>query len=164
MRKKSVYLRFFTPFSGFAQNGKQFGCGHTPKFSQAAGPWKCLLGSSPNPLDFGTNCPKVPALCACCLRPVATAPGPYFPARPLRRADDQYSPWPPRPCFTAKPDSSMSLRNAGKSAGCFCRAATMASRTRCFAEGGFSLLCQVVAGNFLLLFLRFYQVFQRFCF
>ena len=29
-----------------------------------------------NPLNFGTNCPKVPALCACCLRPVATAPGP----------------------------------------------------------------------------------------
>ena len=33
-------------------NGKQFGCGHTPKFLLAAGPQKCLLGSSPNPLDF----------------------------------------------------------------------------------------------------------------
>jgi len=35
-------------------------------------------GSSPNPRDFGTKCPKVPALCACCLRPVAVAPGPYY--------------------------------------------------------------------------------------
>ena len=31
----------------------------------------------------------------------------------------------PRPCFTAKPDSSMSRRNAGKSAGFFPRASTM---------------------------------------
>ena len=44
-------------------NGKQFGCGHTPKFLLAAGPQKCLLGNSPNPLDFGTNCPKVPVRC-----------------------------------------------------------------------------------------------------
>ena len=29
---------FFAPFPGLAQNGKQFGCGHTPKFSQAVGP------------------------------------------------------------------------------------------------------------------------------
>ena len=43
--------------------GKQFGCGHTPKFLLAAGPQKCLLGSSPNPLYFGTNCPKVPVRC-----------------------------------------------------------------------------------------------------
>ena len=46
-----------------ARFGKQFGCGHTPKFLQAAGPQKCLLGSSPNPLYFGTNCPKVPVRC-----------------------------------------------------------------------------------------------------
>ncbi len=61
-------------------------------FAGPLAPQKCLLGRPPNPLDFGTKCPKVPALCACCLRPVAIAPGPYFPARPLRRADDQYSP------------------------------------------------------------------------
>jgi len=46
-----------------ARFGKQFGCGHTPKFLLAAGPQKCLLGSSPNPLNFGTNCPKVPVRC-----------------------------------------------------------------------------------------------------
>jgi len=86
------FFSFLGGFSGVPLNGKQFGCGHTPKFLLAAGPQKCLLGSSPNPLDFGTNCPKVPALCACCLRPVAIAPGPYFPARPSRQADDQYSP------------------------------------------------------------------------
>ena len=85
MRKKSVYLRFFAPFSGLAQNGKQFGCGHTPKFLQAAGPQKCLLGSSPNPLDFGTNCPKVPARCACCLRPGLTLLGLISP--PVRVAE-----------------------------------------------------------------------------
>ena len=46
-----------------ARFGKQFGCGHTPKFLLAAGPQKCLLGSSPNPLYFGTNCPEVPVRC-----------------------------------------------------------------------------------------------------
>ena len=30
-------------------------------FCRAQGPQKCLLGSSPNPLYFGTNCPKAPA-------------------------------------------------------------------------------------------------------
>ncbi len=70
MCKRSTHLRFFAPFLGLAQSGKQFGCGHTPKFLQAAGPQKCLLGSSPNPLDFGTNCPKVPAQA-----PVGCGPG-----------------------------------------------------------------------------------------
>ena len=46
-----------------ARFGKQFGCGHTPKFLLAAGPQKCLLGSSPNPLNLGTNCPEVPVRC-----------------------------------------------------------------------------------------------------
>ena len=78
-------LRFFAPCSGSARNGKQFGCGHTPKFLLAAGPQKCLLGSSPNPLDFGTNCPKVPALCAYCLRPGLTLRGLIFP--PVRVAE-----------------------------------------------------------------------------
>ena len=32
-------------------------------FCRAQGPQKCLLGSSPNPLYFGTNCPKVPVRC-----------------------------------------------------------------------------------------------------
>ena len=97
MRKEKHAPPFFRATSGVARFGKQFGCGHTPKFLLAAGPQKCLLGSSPNPLDFGTNCPKVPALCAYCLRPVAIAPGPYFPARPSRQADDQCSPLLPRP-------------------------------------------------------------------
>ena len=37
-RKRSTRLRFFMPCCGGARFGKQFGCGHTPKFSQAAGP------------------------------------------------------------------------------------------------------------------------------
>ena len=32
-------------------------------FCRAQGPQKCLLGSSPNPLYFGTNCPEVPVRC-----------------------------------------------------------------------------------------------------
>ena len=32
-------------------------------FCRAQGPQKCLLGSSPNQLYFGTNCPKVPVRC-----------------------------------------------------------------------------------------------------
>ena len=46
-----------------ARFGKQFGCGHTPKFLQGTGPDKMLVGSSPNPLYFGTNCPEVPVRC-----------------------------------------------------------------------------------------------------
>ena len=47
MRKEKHAPPFFRATSGIARFGKQFGCGHTPKFSQAAGPQKCLLGSSP---------------------------------------------------------------------------------------------------------------------
>ena len=38
---------------------------------------KMLVGELPNKRDSGTKYPKIPALCACCLRPVAVAPGPY---------------------------------------------------------------------------------------
>ena len=40
---------FFAPISGPARNGKQFGCGHTPKFLQGAGPAKMLVGELPKP-------------------------------------------------------------------------------------------------------------------
>ena len=85
MRKKKRGLRFFAPCCGLRGFGKQFGCDHTPKFLQAQGPQKCLLGSSPNPLAFGTNCPKVPARCACCLRPGLSLLGLIFP--PVRVAE-----------------------------------------------------------------------------
>ena len=54
---------FFAPISGPARNGKQGRCAHTCYFAWPGAPQKCLLGSSPNPLDFGTNCPKVPVRC-----------------------------------------------------------------------------------------------------
>ena len=66
-------------------NGKQFGCGHTPKFLLAAGPQKCLLGSSPNPLYFGTNCPKVPVRCTVVCGPSLSFLGLIFP--PVRHAE-----------------------------------------------------------------------------
>ena len=49
MRKKSVYLRFFAPFSGLAQNGKQGRCAHTCYFCVAGGPAKMLVGELPKP-------------------------------------------------------------------------------------------------------------------
>ena len=58
MRKKSVCLRFFAPFSGVAQNGKQGKCGHTCHFRRDEALRKCLLGSLPKPGTFGTKCPK----------------------------------------------------------------------------------------------------------
>ena len=66
-------------------NGKQFGCGHTPKFLLAAGPQKCLLGSSPNPLNFGTNCPKVPVRCTVVCGPSLSFLSLIFP--PVRHAE-----------------------------------------------------------------------------
>ena len=61
MRKKSVYLRFFMPCCGDARFGKHGRCAHTCYFCVAGGPQKCLLGSSPNPLNFWTKCPEVQA-------------------------------------------------------------------------------------------------------
>lgn len=77
----SVFCAIF----GLARNGKQGRCGHTCYFLVPLALRKCLLGSSPNPLDFGTNCPKVPALCAYCLRPGLTLRGLIFP--PVRVAE-----------------------------------------------------------------------------
>ena len=86
MRKKSVYLRFFAPFLGVAQNGKQFECGHTPKFLQGRrAPQKCLLGSSPNPLDFWTLCPEVQAQAPVVCVPELSLLGLIFP--PVRMAE-----------------------------------------------------------------------------
>ena len=58
MRKEKHAPPFFAPFPGLAQNGKQFGCGHTPKFLLGRGPQKCLLGSLPKPGSLGQNVPK----------------------------------------------------------------------------------------------------------
>ena len=92
MRKKSVYLRFFAPFSGVAQNGKQFECGHTRNFCRAGGPAKMLVGELPKPAELLDTLSRSPGASACCLRPGAIAPAPYFPARPYGRADGQCSP------------------------------------------------------------------------
>ena len=73
-------LRFFALYRRSARNGKQGKCGHTCYFLVPLALRKCLLGSSPNPLDFGTKCPKAPALCACCLRPGLPLRGLIFPS------------------------------------------------------------------------------------
>ena len=54
---------FFCAVFGVARNGKQGECIDTRYFCAPRGLQKCLLGSSPNPLYFGTNCPKVPVRC-----------------------------------------------------------------------------------------------------
>ena len=92
MRKKSVCLRFFAPFSGIAQNGKQFECAHTRNFCRAEGPAKMLVGELPKPAELLDTLSRSPGASACCLRPGVIAPGPYFPARPYGRADGQCSP------------------------------------------------------------------------
>ena len=61
MRKKSVYLRFFAPFSGVAQNGKQFECGHTRNFCRAEGPAKMLVGELPKPAGLLDKVSRSPA-------------------------------------------------------------------------------------------------------
>ena len=76
---------FFAPCSGIARNGKQGRCGHTCPFLVPLALRKCLLGSSPNPQDFGTKCPKVPDAYAYCLRPGLSLRGLIFP--PVRVAE-----------------------------------------------------------------------------
>ena len=53
-------------------------------FCRAQGPQKCLLGISPNPLYFGTNCPKVPVCCTVVCGPSLSFLGLIFP--PVRHA------------------------------------------------------------------------------
>ena len=84
--RKKTRPPFFRAMYRERTNGKQFGCGHTPKFLSPQARKNACWGAPRNPLDFGTNCPESSALCAYCLRPVAIAPGPYFPA-PVRHAE-----------------------------------------------------------------------------
>lgn len=71
--------------------GKQFGCGHTPKFLQGAGPAKMLVGELPKPAGLRDKLSQSPGALHRSLRPVTIVPGPYFHARLLCRADDQCS-------------------------------------------------------------------------
>ena len=75
--------RFFAPCSGSARNGKQFGCGHTPKFLLGRGPAKMLVGEPPQTRLFGTKCPKEVG----CVT-AAVAPVPYYSARLSDGTDD----------------------------------------------------------------------------
>ena len=83
-------------------NGKQFGCGHTPKFLQGAGPAKMLVGELPQTrCTSGQIVPKSRALHRS-LRPVAIASSPSFsslppPARQPRHLLDFGCPLPPPP-------------------------------------------------------------------
>ena len=54
-------------------NGKQFGCGHTPKFLLGRRPAKMLVGEPPQTRLFGTKCPKEVG----CVT-AAVAPVPYY--------------------------------------------------------------------------------------
>ena len=58
-------------------NGKQFGCGHTPKFLLGRGPAKMLVGEPPQTRLFGTKCPKE---IGCVTAAIASVP--YLCARP----------------------------------------------------------------------------------
>ena len=80
-----------------ARFGKQFGCGHTPKFLQGAGPAKMLVGELPKPAVLRDKLSQSPGALHRSLRPVTIVPVPYSHARPLCRADDQCSLLLPRP-------------------------------------------------------------------
>lgn len=63
MRKKSVTSVFLRHVAEAHETASNSGVATLQNFCRARGPQKCLLGSSPNPLYFGTNCPKVPVRC-----------------------------------------------------------------------------------------------------
>ena len=69
--------------------GKQFGCGHTPKFLQGAGPAKMLVGELPKPAVLRDKLSQSTGALHRSLWPATIVPGPYFHARLLCRADDQ---------------------------------------------------------------------------
>jgi len=95
--KRKRNLRFFCAMLRVARFGKQFGCGHTPKFLQGAGPAKMLVGELPKPAVLRDKLSQSPGALHRSLRPVTIVPGPYFHARLLCRADDQCSLLLPRP-------------------------------------------------------------------
>ena len=64
-------------------NGKQFGCGHTPKFLQGAGPAKMLVGELPKPAVLRDKLSQSPGALHRSLRPVTIVPGPYFHCPPF---------------------------------------------------------------------------------
>lgn len=97
MRKEKHAPPFFRATSGVARSGKQFGCGHTPKFLQGAGPAKMLVGELPKPAVLRDKLSQSPGALHRSLRPVTIVPVPYSHARPLCRADDQCSLLLPRP-------------------------------------------------------------------
>ncbi|CUP77768.1 Uncharacterised protein [Blautia wexlerae] len=92
MRKEKHAPPFFRATSGVARFGKQFECGHTRNFCRAEGPAKMLVGELPKPAELLDKVSRSPGASACCLRPGAIAPGPYFHARPYGRAGDRYLP------------------------------------------------------------------------
>ena len=91
MRKKSVCLRFFAPLPGLRVSASNSSVGTLENFCRAEGPAKCLLGA-PKPAELLDKVSRSPGASACCLRPGAIAPGPYFHARPYGRAGDRYLP------------------------------------------------------------------------
>ena len=55
-------------------------------------PVKMLVGELPKPAELLDKVSRSPGASACCRRPGANAPGPYFFARPHGRAGNRYLP------------------------------------------------------------------------
>ena len=72
-----------------ARFGKQFGCGHTPKFLQGAGPAKMLVGELPKPAVLRDKLSQSPGASACWMRPWLTLLGLIFP--PVRMAEQIFN-------------------------------------------------------------------------
>ena len=85
MRKKSVYLRFLRHFRGLHKTASNSSVGTLEIFAGLGAPQKCLLGSSPNPLNFWTLCPEVQAQAPVVCVPELSLLGLIFP--PVRMAE-----------------------------------------------------------------------------
>ena len=85
MRKRSTRLRFFMPCSGVRVLASNSSVGTLEIFAGPRAPQKCLLGSSPNPLNFWTLCPEVQAQAPVVCVPELSLLGLIFP--PVRMAE-----------------------------------------------------------------------------
>ena len=85
MRKKSVYLRFSRHFRGLHKTASNSSVPTLEIFAGPRAPQKCLLGSSPNPLNFWTLCPEVQAQAPVVCVPELSLLGLIFP--PVRMAE-----------------------------------------------------------------------------
>ena len=88
MRKEKRVPPFFRAISGACAFRQAIRVWPHSEIFAGRRPAKMLVGELPKPAGLLDKVSRSP----CCQRPGAIAPGPYDPARPCGRADDQYLP------------------------------------------------------------------------